>query len=194
MSKEIIDEEITNEMNSEDEKSILMNQEEVEEPWPASEEDPSENSQKNVDVLESQIADLKDKYLRLAAEFDNFRRRTAKENLELKKKVTADTIAAFLPVLDDFDRAKKISESPESKEVFPEGIALVHQKFHSVLQQLGVQPIECQGEVFNVEEQEAVTEVPVSDEQMKGKVVDVIEKGYKLQDKMIRYAKVIVGR
>ena len=155
-------------------------------------ENVQENSQ--LEQAEKQIAELKDKYLRLFAEFENFRRRTAKENLELRKLAAADTISALLPVIDDFDRAKKTAELPGSQEVFSEGIALVYHKLYQVLQQLGVQKMESNGALFDTEQHEAITEIPAPDEQMKGKVIDTVESGYVLHDKIIRYAKVVVGK
>lgn len=143
---------------------------------------------------EQQIAELKDKYIRLVAEFENFRRRTAKENLEIRKLAASDTITALLPVLDDFDRAKKTADTPGSPEVFTEGIALVYHKLYQILQQLGVRKMESDGTAFDTEQHEAITEIPVADEQMKGKVVDTVEHGYFLHDKIIRYAKVVVGK
>jgi molecular chaperone GrpE len=143
---------------------------------------------------EQQIAELKDKYLRLMAEFDNFRRRTAKENLEIRKLAAVDTINALLPVLDDFDRAKKVAEKPDSGEVFTEGISLVYHKLYQVLQQQGVKKMESNGMLFDAEIHEAITEIPVPSDDLKGKIVDTVEPGYYLHDKIIRYAKVVVGK
>jgi molecular chaperone GrpE len=143
---------------------------------------------------EQQIAELKDKYLRLMAEFDNFRRRTAKENLEIRKLAAVDTINALLPVLDDFDRAKKVAEKPDSNEVFTEGISLVYNKLYQVLQQQGVKKMESNGMLFDAGIHEAITEIPVPSDDLKGKIVDTVEPGYYLHDKIIRYAKVVVGK
>lgn len=144
--------------------------------------------------LEKQNAELKDKYLRLYAEFDNFKRRTVKEKLELMRTAAQDTMTALLPVLDDFDRAKKNAEDDSTTEVFTEGIQLVYQKLYSVLTQKGLEPMESTGEVFDPELHEALTEIPAPTEEMKGKIIDTIEKGYKLGDKIIRHAKVVTGK
>ncbi len=144
--------------------------------------------------LEKQNAELKDKYLRLYAEFDNFKRRTVKEKLELMRTAAQDTMTALLPVLDDFDRAKKNAADDSTTEVFTEGIQLVYQKLYSVLTQKGLEPMESTGEVFDPELHEALTEIPAPTEEMKGKIIDTIEKGYKLGDKIIRHAKVVTGK
>lgn len=144
--------------------------------------------------LEKQNAELKDKYLRLYAEFDNFKRRTVKEKLDLMRTAAQDTMTALLPVLDDFDRAKKNAEDDSTTEVFTEGIQLVYQKLYSVLTQKGLEPMESTGEVFDPELHEALTEIPAPTDDMKGKIIDTIEKGYKLGDKIIRHAKVVTGK
>lgn len=152
------------------------------------------NEEAEIIQLEKQNAELKDKYLRLYAEFDNFKRRTVKEKLDLMRTAAQDTMTALLPVLDDFDRAKKNAEDDKTTEVFTEGIQLVYQKLYSVLSQKGLEPMESTGESFDPELHEAVTEIPAPSEDMKGKVIDTIEKGYKLGDKIIRHAKVVTGK
>ena len=152
------------------------------------------NEEAEIIQLEKQNAELKDKYLRLYAEFDNFKRRTVKEKLDLMRTAAQDTMTALLPVLDDFDRAKKNAEDDKTTEVFTEGIHLVYQKLYSVLSQKGLEPMESTGESFDPELHEAVTEIPAPSEDMKGKVIDTIEKGYKLGDKIIRHAKVVTGK
>lgn len=144
--------------------------------------------------LEKQNAELKDKYLRLYAEFDNFKRRTVKEKLDLMRTAAQDTMTALLPVLDDFDRAKKNAEDDKNTEVFTEGIRLVYQKLYSILTQKGLEPMESTGDAFDPELHEAVTEIPAPSEEMKGKIIDTIERGYKLGDKIIRHAKVVTGK
>ncbi len=162
---------------------------------PAIEPTESEQWKAEKDQLETQIVELKDKYLRSVAEFDNFRRRTNKERLELIKTAGADTMTALLPILDDFDRAKKTADDENTEETFSEGVALVYSKLHSILKQRGLTELETSiGTPFNVDFHEALTEIPAPNEEMKGKIVDVIEKGYKLGDKIIRYAKVVVGK
>jgi len=146
------------------------------------------------DQLKADLADQKDKYLRLMAEFENFRRRTAKERLDLIQTAGKDVIVAMLEVMDDCDRAEKQLNSADDLAVQKEGIQLVFNKVRSTLQAKGVTAMESLDKDFNVELHEAITEVPVTDESKKGKVVDEITKGYLLNDKIIRFAKVVVGK
>ena len=154
----------------------------------------TEHLQAEVDELNIQLAEQKDKFLRLYAEFDNFKKRTIKEKFEFMNTAAQDTLAALLPVLDDFDRAKKNAEDKNSTEPFSEGVMLVYNKLYNTLQQKGLKPMETNGEAFNPEFHEAITEIPASTEDMKGKIIDTIEKGYLLKEKIIRYAKVVVGK
>ena len=146
------------------------------------------------DQLMADLAEQKDKYLRLMAEFENFRRRTAKERLELIQTAGKDVIVAMLEVMDDCDRAEKQLNSSDDIALQREGIQLVFNKVRSTLQAKGVVAMESLGKEFNVELHEAITEVPVTDASKKGKVVDEITKGYLLNDKIIRFAKVVVGK
>ena len=143
---------------------------------------------------EAEVAELKDKYLRLYAEFDNYKKRTVKEKLDLMRTAAQDTLASLLPVLDDFDRAKKIADDPSTSEHFSEGVELVYQKLVSTLRNLGVHEMDSTGKDFNPELHEAITDIPAPNDALKGKVVDTIAKGYYLHDKIIRHAKVVVGR
>lgn len=154
----------------------------------------ADKTKEELEKTQAELAELKDKYLRLFAEFDNYKRRTVKEKLDMMKTASQDVLEAILPVLDDFDRAKKMATGENASEVFPEGIALVYDKFYSILKSKGLEPMDSTGLVFDPETHEAITEIPAPTEELKGKVVDTIEKGYKLQDKIIRYAKVIVGK
>lgn len=138
--------------------------------------------------------ELKDKYLRLYAEFDNFKKRTVKEKLEMMKTASSDTMQALLPVLDDFDRAKKNADDENTSETFSEGVSLVYQKLYAALQSKGLKPMESNGQPFDPELHEAVTEIPAPNEDMKGKIIDTIERGYFLNEKIIRHAKVVVGK
>jgi molecular chaperone GrpE len=147
-----------------------------------------------LDQLKADLAEQKDKYLRLMAEFENFRRRTAKERLELIQTAGKDVIVAMLEVMDDCDRAEKQLNSADDLAVQKEGIQLVFNKVRSTLQAKGVTAMESVDKDFNVELHEAITEIPVTDESKKGKVVDEITKGYLLNDKIIRFAKVVVGK
>lgn len=138
--------------------------------------------------------ELRDKYLRLHAEFDNFRKRTLKEKMDMMRTASQDIMMALLPVLDDFERAKKTADAADSTEQFSEGVNLVYHKLFATLKGKGLEPMEAAGEAFDPELHEAVTEIPAPTEDLKGKVVDAIEKGYKLGDKIIRHAKVVVGK
>ena len=145
-------------------------------------------------ALQGEMDELKDKYLRLMAEFENFRKRNVRERLDLMKNAAQDTMSALLPVLDDFDRAKKSAEDDKSEEVFTEGVTLVYNKLFSSLGNMGLEPFDATGEDFDPELHEAITEIPAPSDDLKGKVIDTIEKGYRLNDRIIRYAKVVVGK
>jgi len=143
--------------------------------------------------LKLENAALNDKYLRLFAEFDNFKRRTQKERVELLQTAGKDVIVSMLPVLDDFDRANKATENAVDISAIREGIQLVHSKLKSILVQKGLKEMESISTVFDTDLHEAITKVPAPNEEMKGKVIDELEKGYTLNDKVIRFAKVVVG-
>jgi len=164
-------------------------------------ESPEENLEEALDpgvskmnTLEEEKSELKDKHLRLLAEFENYKKRTVREKLDMMSNAAKDTIAALLPVVDDFDRAKKMSDDEGSEEVFPDGVNMVYNKLHTTLKNLGLEAMETNGEAFDAEIHEAVTEIPAPTEEMKGKVIDTIEKGFLLNDKIIRHAKVVVGK
>ncbi|MFN0254359.1 nucleotide exchange factor GrpE [Pedobacter ureilyticus] len=143
--------------------------------------------------LQQQVAELNDKYLRLFAEFDNFKRRTQKERVELLQTAGKDIVVSLLPVLDDFERAIKATEN--STEVAPvrEGIELVQTKLKTILSQKGLKEIESLNTPFDTDLHEAITQIPSPTEEQKGKVIDQLEKGYTLNDKVVRFAKVVVG-
>lgn len=147
-----------------------------------------------VAVLTQEKSELKDKHLRLLAEFENYKKRTVREKIDLMSNAAKDTLSALLPVVDDFDRAKKMSDDEGSEEVFPDGVTMVYNKLHLTLKNMGLTAMETNGEVFDAEMHEAVTEIPAPTEDMKGKVIDTIEKGFLLNDKIIRHAKVVVGK
>ncbi len=149
---------------------------------------------KENEELRQELEELKDKYLRLFAEFDNYKKRVMREKMELLETAAKDTLSALLPVLDDFDRAKAVSEEEGSKEPFSEGVKLVYQKLNRTLKQLGLEAMETTGQDFNPDEHEAIAELPAPSEEMKGKILDTAEKGYKLKDQIIRHAKVVVGK
>jgi molecular chaperone GrpE len=142
--------------------------------------------------LQAELGESKDKYLRLYSEFENFRRRTSKEKLEMIQSANEQLIRSLLPVADDFERAEKSFREKADKDA--EGFTLIRNKFKKVLEQYGVRPMEIQaGADFNPDLHEAITQVPAPEENLKGKVIDVVEKGYLLNEKVIRYAKVVVG-
>ena len=144
--------------------------------------------------LKEDLSEMKDKYLRIYAEFDNFKKRTSKERIDLIKTAAQDTLTALLPILDDFDRAKKNSEVPNSPEPFSEGINLLYHKLTSLLKSRGLEVMETNGKAFDPEFHEAITEIPVTNPELQGKIVDTVENGYFLHDKLIRHAKVVVGK
>ncbi|MFN7116377.1 MAG: nucleotide exchange factor GrpE [Saprospiraceae bacterium] len=145
------------------------------------------NIQAELATMQKDHEELKDKYVRLFAEFDNHKRRTVKEKLDLMKTASQDIMTALLPVLDDFDRAKQNGE-------LSEGIALIYNKLYNTLQNKGLEVMESNAQPFNPELHEALTEIPAPTDDLKGKVVDTIEKGYLLGEKIIRHAKVVVGK
>ena len=146
-----------------------------------------------VEKLKSEVGELKDKYLRQAAEFENFKRRTAKERIEMIQTAGKEVITSLLDVLDDCDRAEKQLQSSTDTQL-KEGIQLVFNKIKTTLQGKGVKPMQTIGTDFNPDQHEAITEIPAPTPAMKGKVVDEIQKGYYMNDKIIRFAKVVVGK
>ena len=137
----------------------------------------------------------KDKFLRLFAEFENYKKRTTKERIELFKTAGQEVLTSLLPVLDDFERALSHIEEDKEAEELSKGVTLVYQKFYTTLEQKGLSKIETNsGDVFDAEFHEAITQIPAPTEDLKGKVIDCVEKGYKLGDKIIRYPKVVIGQ
>lgn len=143
--------------------------------------------------LQEQLAQEKDKFLRLFAEFENYKKRTTKERIDLFKTAGQEVLQAMLPVLDDFDRAwNQISTSQD--EALVKGVELIHEKLKSTLTSKGLELVDIKaGDEFNADYAEAITQIPAPSEDLKGKIVDVIEKGYKLGDKIIRFPKVVIG-
>ncbi|MCB0823711.1 MAG: nucleotide exchange factor GrpE [Bacteroidales bacterium] len=156
-------------------------------------DDKSQEADK-IQELESRYNEVNDKYLRLYSEFDNYRKRTIKERLELSKTASEEVIIDLLPVLDDFDRALKSTENIENCDPVKEGIKLIYNKLYGVLDKRGLKPIESIGTPFDTDFHEAITYIPAPSEELKNKVVDEIQKGYKLHDKVIRYTKVVIGQ
>lgn len=144
--------------------------------------------------LRQEVNDLKDKYVRLMAEFDNFKKRSARERLDYMKTAGQDVLRDLLPVLDDLDRAEKSVSAATDVESVKEGFLLIKDKLLKNLAAKGLQAMESVGTDFDVDKHEAITEIPVPDEAMKGKIIDEVEKGYTLNEKIIRYAKVVVGK
>ncbi|MCB0461810.1 MAG: nucleotide exchange factor GrpE [Flavobacteriaceae bacterium] len=145
--------------------------------------------------LKEEIQKEKDKFLRLFAEFENYKKRTTKERIDLFKTASQDVMLAMLPVLDDFERAlNHIEEDKEAEEV-RKGVLLIYQKLLSTLEQKGLSVIKvAKGDTFNADNHEAVTQIPAPTEDLKGKIIDVLEKGYKLGDRVIRFPKVVIGQ
>ena len=147
-----------------------------------------------LEKLNQELKDAKDKYLRLAAEFDNFKRRNAKERLELIQTAGKEVITDLLEVLDDIDRAQKQLENEEDIARVKEGTILIFNKLKNKLQSKGLKPMEAIGKEFDADLHEAITEIPAPADELKGKVADEVMKGYYLNDKLIRHAKVVVGK
>ena len=189
--------------NDETVEDVLENQETTENEQEISNDGTSQEApaatkeallQQEIEELRAHISELKDKNLRQAAEFQNVRNRFMREKLELMASAAKDTLSALLPVLDDFDRAKRISDDENSTEIFSEGVNLVYEKFKGIVKAKGLEAMESTGQTFDPDLHEALTEIPAPTEELKGKVVDTIETGYKLNDKIIRHAKVVVGK
>ena len=198
-------------MNQSQEEEILKNEEPVAENAVQTEETPAEETAQAEEApaqeltVEEQLANMlaeaqqmvneeKDRYLRLAAEFDNYRKRTLKEKAELIKNGGEKTLTAILPVLDDFERALKNMEATEETRAMKEGVELIFNKFNKVLEQEGLQKIETEGQAFDVDFHEAIALIPAPSEDLKGKILDCVQTGYKLNDKVIRHAKVAVAQ
>ncbi len=145
-------------------------------------------------TLEQEVAELKNKYLRLYSDFENFRKRTSKERLDLITTASEDVLRDLIPVVDDFERSLKASESETDGTKVREGSLLIFQKLARILTSKGLMPMEdLVGKSFDADTQEAITQIPAPNEKLKGKVIDVVEKGYKLGDKVVRFAKVVIG-
>lgn len=141
-----------------------------------------------------ELAEWKDKYMRLFAEFDNFRKRNAKERIELISTAAGDILKEMLPVIDDFDRAIKANETLEDVAIIKEGFTLIHNKMYKKLESKGLKPIDATGKPFDTDFHEAITSIPAPSEDLKGKVVDEVEKGYLLHEKVLRFSKVVIGQ
>ena len=184
-------EQVDQEMNLKDEN---INEEPVENTSDVDMEGVEPQIESEGNKLEYEVADLKDKYLRLYSDFENYRKRTAKERLDLITTASEDMLRDLIPVVDDFERAFKASENETEGSKVREGNLLIFQKLVKILGSKGLKPMDdLIGKPFDAETQEAITQIPAPTEELKGKVVDVIEKGYVLGDKVVRYAKVVIG-
>lgn len=155
----------------------------------------TQESDKDAIITEQKIriAEMNDKFLRMYAEFENYRKRTSKERLDLIKTASADVITSMLPVLDDFERAINAFPDDENIKSLKDGLVLIYEKYKAVLTKLGLEEIKAMGEEFNTDIHEAIANVPAQTEEQKGKIIDVTEKGYYLNGVVIRFAKVVVA-
>ena len=194
---------MTKEMNQPQDEELLKNEEAQpetaeaeaqEETAPEAELTAEEQMAKDLEEAQNTIEDLKDKHLRLSAEFDNYRKRTLKEKAELIKNGAEKTLTAILPVLDDFERAMKNMEASEENKAMLEGVELIYNKFLKVLAQEGLSKIETEGKDFDTDFCEAIALIPAPGEELKGKILDCVQTGYMLNDKVIRHAKVAVAQ
>jgi molecular chaperone GrpE len=186
IDKEQVDQELNEQEPSLEESSVEVNMEEIQNEFsdPLSDED----------KLKLEIAELKDKYLRLYSDFENFRKRTSRERLDLISTASEDVLRDLIPVVDDFERAFKASENEPDSTKVRAGNQLIFQKLLRILSSKGLTPIEdLIGKSFNADTQEAITQIPAPNDKLKGKVVDVVENGYTLGDKVVRFAKVVIG-
>ncbi len=195
--KTTTEEETINDLSEEENESNDSNDKESKKEKKSSKKkkNKEEKLKERITELECSLQEKEDKFLRLFSEFDNYRKRTSKERLDLLKNASADIITAILPVMDDFERAmlnqKEKTESIDEK--FEEGIVLIYNKLTRILAQNGLKEMECLGEDFNPDLHEAIAQSPAPEEELKGKIIDVVEKGYYVNDKLIRFAKVVVG-
>jgi molecular chaperone GrpE len=181
-----------------------INKEEIQEEQPHTETNTTDSAENTADSEEAQevkeptaeekYAELNDKFLRLYSEFDNYRKRTNKEKIDLIGSASSGVLKDLLPIADDFERAILNNENSEDIEGLKEGFKLIHTKFSSILEAKGLKAMKCKGEVFNSELHEAIANVPAPEKDLVGKVIEDVEKGYFLNDKVVRYAKVVVGQ
>jgi molecular chaperone GrpE len=155
---------------------------------------PEEQMAKDLEEAQAAIADAKDKYLRLSAEFDNYRKRTLKEKAELIKNGAEKTLTAILPVLDDLERAVKTADASEETKAMREGVELIFNKFVKLLNQEGLQKIETEGQAFDTDYHEAIALIPAQSDDQKNQILDCVQTGYTLNEKVIRHAKVVVAQ
>ena len=150
-------------------------------------------TEEQLEKTELELLELKDRHMRLQAEFDNYRKRTMKERMELLKTANEGLLMSLLPVVDDFDRANQTLDTVEDDSPIKEGVTLILTKFQDFLKQNGIREIEAKGQNFDTDLHEAITKIPAPTKELKGKIVEVVQKGYYLNDKVIRFAKVVIG-
>ncbi len=170
-----------------------VQEEVIKEPVAEEKEEKEEVEEKKEPTIEEKLAELQDRYLRLSAEYDNFRKRTLKEKIDLQKSANESLLGALLPVADDFDRALQSVDETKEIEAVKEGLQLIFGKFNGFLDQQGVKEIQAVNKKFDTDLHEAITKIPAPSKKLKGKVVDVIQKGYYLNEKVLRYSKVVIG-
>jgi len=195
-NEENVDNPTTEETNDTTEKATVENTSEEtasenEVDAPTEEPVKEESKLSETERLQKELGEMKDKYLRIYAEFDNYRKRTSKERQNIIKLAAKDSLGALLPAVDDFSRAIRLAN--DSEEKIPEGVVLIYNKLFKALEQQGIKEMETTGQDFDPELHEALTKIPAPSEELKGKIIDTIEKGYYLNDKIIRYAKVVIG-
>lgn len=191
------EEKVVNEQENSTEE-VTQEQQEAQEKTAKQEDKHDKKSKKDkaheeIEKLQKEIAEMKDKHVRLQAEFDNFRKRTLKEKMELMKSGGESVLMNIIPVIDDFERALAAFSDVEDENPLKHGVTLIYNKFQEFLKQNGIKEIEAKEKDFDTDLHEAITKIPAPTEELKGKVVDVVQKGYLLHEKVIRFAKVVIG-
>lgn len=180
-------------MTKKDKKEDIVDEQEVSQDTQEVQEEMVEQSKE--EQLSEELTNEKDKFMRLFAEFENYKKRTSRERIELFKTASEDVMIAMLPVLDDFERALTHIEEDKEAEELRKGVMLIYQKLLTALEQKGLSKIEVKkGDTFDAEDHEAVSQIPAPNKKLKGKIIDVVERGYKLGDKVIRFPKVVIGQ
>ena len=194
MKSDEINDQVNQEENLNIQEEALPNGDNPDLGTPENSDQASQKTLSPEEKLQREAAEWKDKYMRLFAEFDNFRKRSSKERIDLLSSASSDIIKELLPIIDDFDRAIKANEMVDDVAIAKEGFVLIHQKLYKRLEAKGLKPLEAIGKVFDTDFHEAITQIPAPTEDLKGKVVDEVEKGYTLNEKVIRFSKVVIGQ
>jgi molecular chaperone GrpE len=182
-------------MSKKDKKDIEKEQVETSDTQTAQVEEQVVQEETIEEKLNAEVKQEKEKFLRLFAEFENYKKRTSRERIELFSTASEDVMKTLLPVLDDFERALAHIEEDKEAEELRKGVLLIYQKLINTLEQKGLKPIAIEkGDAFNADDHEAITQIPAPTDDLKGKIIDVVEKGYKLGDKIIRFPKVVIGQ